>query len=455
MPAARPALAAALVAAAAWGACRPGPGAGPPPNVLLLVVDCLRADRLSAHGYHRPTTPNLDALAAEGVSFTRAFAQASWTRPSLPTLLTGLYPSEHALQEFSRGRDGAVMSPRLADEVTTLPEALKARGYATALVGEQAQLSRRFGLDQGFDHYRSHVGSAANIHELFWRWQRRPETASPFFAYLHYLELHWPYCPPAAVRGTFDAGRSALPPCRGWREQREQMERGEIVPTRDDVEAMAARYDEELLALDRELGRLFADLRAAGLWDDTLIVLTADHGEQFWEHGAGGHGVALWDELLAVPLIFKPPAAWRSPRGAQVDHLVENRDLFPTVLAAAGAPPVAAVSAPSLLPWLLPGAPAAAPHPFVVAESQTQVAVRTRDFKLIADRDGGGLDLYALAEDPGETRDVAGERRRELAELRGHLAAWRTGLAAAAPAAAEALDPETEKRLKALGYLGD
>ena len=154
-----------LAAAACGGSAQSRPG--PPPNVLLLVVDCLRADRLSAHGYFRPTTHNLDTLVDGGVSFTRAFAAASWTRPSLPTLLTGVYPAEHALQEFYAGDEGAVMSPRLADSFLTLAEALKARGYRTGLFGEQAQLSRRFGLDQGFDAYQSHASSTTSIHQLF------------------------------------------------------------------------------------------------------------------------------------------------------------------------------------------------------------------------------------------------------------------------------------------------
>lgn len=454
LPLTLPLLAAVACAAVACGrpAGGPAPPPGEPPHVLLLVVDCLRADRLSSHGYFRPTTSNLDTLVEGGVSFTRAFSQASWTRPSLPTLLTGLYPSEHALQEFSTGKEGAVMSPRLADSVVTLAEVLQAQGYRTALIGEQAQLSRRFGLDQGFDHYLSRVGDAGNIHHEFLTWLGTGE--GPFFAYLHYLEIHWPYCPPAEVRGTFDAGKSALPPCRDWRAQRAKLERGEIVPTADDIEAMAARYDEELLALDAEIGHLFAELKARGLWDDTLIVLTSDHGEQFWEHGAGGHGVWLWDELLHVPLVVKPPAGWQAPVERKVDHLVENRAVLPTLLAAAGAPPVPAVSAPSLLPWVLGDGPTEPPFPFVVAESQTEVAVRTRDWKLLAERDGGALRLYDLASDPGETQDVAAGNRRELAAMRGLLDVWRKGLIAAPESESEALDAETEEQLKALGYLG-
>jgi len=158
-----PLILATLLLAAACQA--PPPDLGPPPNVLLLVVDCLRADRLSVSGYERPTTPNIDALAAEGVRFTRAISQASWTRPSLPTILTGLYPSEHGLSNFDES-DDKVRSTRLTDAVTTLAEALKSRGYRTAMIGEQFQLSPRFGLDQGFDFYKHRASTAANIDDL-------------------------------------------------------------------------------------------------------------------------------------------------------------------------------------------------------------------------------------------------------------------------------------------------
>jgi arylsulfatase A-like enzyme len=444
----------ALLALAAL-ACTGGgkPRALAAPNVLFLVIDCLRADHLSATGYPRPTTPNLDALAREGVTFTHAFAQATWTRPSVPTLLSGLYPSEHALQEFYRGEGGAVMSPRLSDRVTTLAEAVKAHGYRTGLVGEQAQLSRRFGLDQGFDFYQSHVGAARNIHSVLFDWL--DSSRQPFFAYLHYLEVHWPYCPPAEVRGTFDTFNSPLPVCRDWRGLRKKLETREIVPTPVDIEAFKARYDEELMALDRELGLAFAELKAKGLWDNTLIVVTADHGEQFYEHGAGEHGKYLWDELLRVPLLFKLPASWPGERGARLDTIVETRSIVPTVLEAIGAPAIPEVSAKSLVPWLIDRAPAGPPQPFVVAEIGSQVAVRDERWKMIADRDGKAFQLYDLQSDPGETRDVADTDRRELARLRADLDLWSRGLAKADASQQGEVDRKTVEDLKALGYLND
>ncbi len=435
-------------------ACRP-PAAdlGPPPNVLLLVVDCLRADHLSLSGYERETTPSIDALAAESVRFTRTISQASWTRPSLPTILTGLYPSEHGLHSFDESEAGSVKSPSLPESVTTVAEALKARGYRTALIGEQFQLSPRFGLNQGFDFYKNRASDAANIHRNLFRWLDGESAGGPFFAYLHYLEIHWPYCPPPAVRGTFNDGSSEIRWCHKWRELRQDILSGAVALTEVDREVMKARYDEELLALDGRLGELFAELKSRGLWDDTLIVLTSDHGEEFYEHGSMGHGQSLYGELIDVPLVFKPPAAWPAEVDRAVDAVVELRSISPTVLEAAGAPPFEGVAAPSLVPWMT-GRPTAE-DPFGVAEAQDEVVVRTADLKLMARRDSSAFELYDLAADPGETADVTRQRRGELQRLRSYLETWRESLRPAAASEMQELDPETLEGLKALGYVDD
>lgn len=447
-----------LLAAAA---CRPAPpDLGPPPNVLLLVIDCLRADRLSVAGYERPTTPNIDALAAESVRFTRAVSQASWTRPSLPTILTGLYPSEHGLNNYDVSEPGKVKSPRLAESVTTVAEVLQARGYRTALIGEQFQLSPRFGLNQGFDFYKNHASKAVNIHRNLFRWLDREPAgdggrARPFFAYLHYLEIHWPYCPPKEVRGTFDTRESQIRWCHEWRQLRDDILSGAVELTGVDREALRARYDEELLALDARLGELFSELRARRLWDDTLIVLTSDHGEEFYEHGSIGHGQSLHAELIDVPLLFKPPAAWKATAGRTVDVVAELRSITPTLLQAAGAPRLEGVEARSLVPWIVGPPPAEPPSPFAVAESRDHVVVRTETWKLIARRDGRDLELYDLTADPGETADLTREKRRELERLRRFLESWEQNLRPAAETASEELDPETVEGLKALGYIDD
>jgi arylsulfatase A-like enzyme len=430
------------------GAAAPAPEPPPPTpaDLLLVVIDCLRGDALSSAGYARRTTPALDALAGEGTRFTRAFAQASWTRPSLPTLLTGLYPSEHGLLDL--GDDNAEHAPALDESVTTLAERLAPAGYTSVMFGEQHKLSPRFGLGQGFARWEHRTGPARNIETKMVEFT----AGSPgqrFFAYLHYLELHWPYCPPHDLRGTFDDGTSELDLCADWRRLRDEMRTGEVRLTEADERRMRARYDEELLGVDRELGKLFDQLRQRGVWDETLVVVTADHGEEFGEHGGWFHGHTLHDELIHVPLIVKPPASWGAPRGRTVDALVEQRDLAATLLDAAGVGEAPAGTG-SLLPWVR-GKEGPA-RPFVVSESMEQVTVRTAGWKLIAEKAAGALVLYDLAADPGETRDVAAAHADRVGELRRHLVAWRRGLVPAQRREVD-VDEETRKGLEGLGYV--
>ena len=415
-----------------------------PPDILLLVVDCLRADRLTG-SFSRPATPRLDELAKEGIRFTRAFSQTNWTRPSIPSYLTGLYPSEHGLTSLLEGQQANV-TEALSPQAETLAETLGELGYASSMIGDQHQLAPRFGLSQGFDHYNHKGSKAESIHFGALEWLASSER--PFFTYLHYLELHWPYCPPEATRGRFSAGWEGREFCFQWRKLRNDLRSGAVVLSPEETAAMSARYDEELLALDARLGKLFEELRARGLWDETLVILTSDHGEEFFEHGGMGHGTSLHDELIAVPLIVKPPTSWGAAIGVDIDALVELRDLAPTILDAAGAANKG--SGRSLLPYFFGEAPLA--REFVTSEDTVSVAVRTRDLKLIAAREGGGVELYDLSDDPGEKTSVAAQRPDDVARLQGYLRQWRGELRPLESMSTE-LDAETVEGLKSLGYV--
>ena len=417
------------------------------PNILMLVIDCLRTDHVGANGYHRPTTPALDSLAAEGLSFTQAISQSSWTRPSMPTLLTGLYPSEHGILELERNEAGAVIGPILAPEVDTLAERLQAAGYTSLLFGEQYQLSRRFGLSQGFEHYQNNIGGAEGINRRFLKWidANRPQR---FFTILHYFDIHWPYCPPPSARGTFDVGGGEIDFCKRSRKLRIAIRRGEIELSEADRQTMVALYDEELLTLDRTLAKLFDDLRQRQLWDDTLLIVTSDHGEEFLEHGSIGHKSSLYEELIRVPVIVRPPLTWRVERGRSTDALVESRDVVATIEDAAGLD--TPTSARSLLPWLEGGD--AEEREFAVSESSAYLAARTRTMKLILSRLDGTEVLYDLEADPLETVNVAAERPTEVEHLRSLLARWRSGLEKTTPLR-DTVDDKTTEGLRALGYL--
>jgi len=446
------ALAAAVVAAvllalvACGGPFRPEP----PKGILVILVDALRADQLQLYGSKTPIAPRLDALGPESVVFERAFSPGSWTRPTLPSLFTGLYPSEHGLTDFV-GSAGQYKGAVLAESALTLAEEMKAAGRRTAMVGYQTLLSDRFGMAQGFDFYNNNTNGGERIRKRFLEWfDEAPQQ--PFFAYLHYLDIHWPYCPPAPTWGKVDPTPNETITCDDWRGLRERIRSGETVLTEADRRALAARYSEELMALDWELGVLFDELKRRGVWDDLLIVVTADHGEELAERGGIEHGHTLYDELLHVPYIWKLPLAWKGGRGRRESGLVETRTLMPTLVDVAGQPPPAGVSAISLLPWLGPRPKAEPPATWVVAESNGIYAVRTATHKLVVTPAAKKVELYDLGADPGERHDLAPARPPELAELQGLLRRWRSGLRPI-EAGATALDDKTTEELKTLGYL--
>jgi arylsulfatase A-like enzyme len=406
-------LLAALLTVTALGCSAEHQATRSQPNILLLVIDCLRADHVSANGYHRPTTPALDSLADDGLSFTQAISQSSWTRPSMPTLLTGLYPSEHGILELTRDESGVVIGPILAPEVDTLAERLAGAGYTSLLFGEQYQLSRKFGLAQGFEHYQNNIGGAEGINRRFLKWldQNQPQR---FFTLLHYFDIHWPYCPPPSSQGTFDEGGGDIDFCKRSRKLRIAIRRGEIALSEADKKTMVAVYDEELLTLDRTLARLFDDLRERQLWDNTLVIVTADHGEEFFEHGGIGHKNNLFDELIRVPVILRAPSDWPVERGRLASGGEERE--------------------------------------YTVSESSAYLAVRTAKLKLILFRDEGTEVLYDLEADPLETVDVAADRSDDVKRLKTYLAQWRSNLKKTPPLF-KTVDDDTTEGLRALGYL--
>jgi arylsulfatase A-like enzyme len=482
----RPGIAALLVAvlaAGASGAARlvqrespaptiatPGGPSGSRPNVILIIVDTLRADHLSAYGYAGVHTKSIDGLATDGVRFANTFAQASWTRPSIATVLTGLYPSSH----------GAVhKADSLPDRVDTLAEVLAAGGYYTAGFADNANISPAFNFAQGFAEYHylapalffgasetaaqltlysglrlireRFLARAIDVHNYYQpaevvtaevqRWLGSPAArGGPFFLFIHYMDPHDPYCVHPFNGECYARVSNPNPP-------------------REVAEKYLRLYDGEIAYLDEQLGVLFADLRARGLYDTSLIVLTGDHGEEFQEHGGWWHGTTLYDEQLHVPLLAKPPRA-EGITGQVVEELTTSLDIAPTILTAAHLPVPAAMQGRVLAL----AAPAAGPtRDSVFAEEDFEgnvlQAVRTRDWKLItANRDNPrGLrpeELYDIGRDRGEQQDVTSRAPGELEMLRAALG--RSVLEARAHAGAgqqHEVDSVTQDRLRALGYV--
>ncbi len=307
---------------------------GPRRNVVLVCIDTVRADRLGCYGYRgHPTTPALDALAARATLFRDASAAAGWTKPSVPSFLTGSFPCQHGVYEGSaRGLAGAT-TDLLPAAAETLAERFHTAGYATGAVIHNAQLRRGGGFEQGFDAYDDEGGDARDIRARAGRWLDA-HGGEPFFLYLHFLDAHWPYEIPDEAARRFTAGDVDYFRGGDSRALRDAINDGSVTLDDGQRATLSALYDGALRFLDDELGAVLADLERRGLADDTVFCLVADHGEEFLEHGRIGHGHGVWQNLLAVPWILHVPG--QAPQ--VVTTPVSLIDLPPTLLAAAGLP---------------------------------------------------------------------------------------------------------------------
>ncbi|MBP7148034.1 MAG: sulfatase [Acidobacteria bacterium] len=465
------------------------PAFAPPRNVLLVVIDTLRADHLSCYGYPRRTSPTIDQLAAEGAVFEQALVQKTNTSPSVATILSGTYPYTHGLM---------TVRAWLPDGVLTLPEMLRGR-YRTAGLVTNINLSRAFNFQQGFDDYveigtLSGPSDARHATDAMLKWLDA-HGDQPFFAYLHYLDPHAPYAPPAPYRGRFEHDEHASrhdgpgPPVGGT--HLGEIHRYAYIENSRDIDLYVARYDEEISYVDAELGRVLAALRAKGLDRDTLLLLTSDHGESLGEHEVYfGHGQVPFEDEARVPLVLRYPPGIAA--GRRVPAPVETVSIAPTILDALRLPHPVRFEGRSLWP-LLAGAGEDAPRPAFIEVGKTPAtlmnAIRTGRWKLIrnlggvdlgrdtlraemllepkelrrlwrAAHDGPGVprewELYDLREDPRELRDLARERPEIARELWDRLAAW---LAAAPPGRVsrridlDDLSPEAVEQLRSLGYV--
>ncbi len=297
-------------------------------GIILVVIDCLRADHVSAYGYHRATTPTIDVLAAEGVLWEQAFSTSSWTKPSVASMLTGLYPSAHGAFEGvkrQRGRDAA-MTDRLKVGAPTIANQLTQAGWRCGAFINNAQLGEFAGLDGGFEHYDACAGRADRILSELKAWLTR-DTGSRNFAYLHFLEAHWPYKPRrrhvAEFGGNRDTNCFSGFSARDYGKLRREIKQGTRTIADDEITQMIQMYDGSVRRLDGKIKKLRGMLKELGLSDRYAIVVTADHGDEFLEHGTIGHGHTLYDEITHVPLIAHVPGGSRGVRRSRPVSLVD------------------------------------------------------------------------------------------------------------------------------------
>lgn len=425
-----------------------------PPNVLLVVIDTLRADGLGSYGAERDTSPALDALAAGAVRFDRAYATAPWTQPSVASMFTGLPPHAHGLE-----RPG-----RLPEAARTLAERLRGAGYATAAVVSHGLLGRRTGFDQGFDDFddsdarRSTPGETtrAVTFSATARLDALAAKDAPFFLLVHYFDPHYEYLrhDDVAFAGARAGRLDGTQTIRELRELRHDL---------DDEERafLRAVYDEEIRHTDAGVGRLLAHLQRLGRFDDTLILVTADHGEEFLERGWIGHTRTLYDELLRVPLIIRPPGG--EGGGHVVDEPVSLASVTATVTDYAGLPPADdARTRPSLRDAIEGGRAPEAPVLFEVDFVPLRGGLDERvahkrgalfgTTKVIRDEASGRIEIYDLAKDPDEAHDLAAADAARAQEATARLDALYAEARDVPPREGVAWDQEELDRLAELGY---
>jgi arylsulfatase A-like enzyme len=290
------------------------------PSIFIFLFDACRPSNLSAYGYHRRTSPNLDILAADGVVFENAYANASFTRSSVATLFTGLYPENHKVK---------ILSHSLDKRLLLLPEYLKGKGYRTAIFSSAAAVSPAFGLDQGLDEYHAFFGSWQDRERTRIRQEKLVEWFSrpgPMFTYVHFMEPHLPIVPLSPFLNMFQPPGNRRHLIRDLK--RLWQERHVFSP--DEISNVVADYDSTIAYVDSQLGHILDSLRRQGLYDESLIIFLSDHGENLGEHGAWSHGNDVYEETTHVPLIVKFPASLGL--SGRVDTVVELADVFPTVI---------------------------------------------------------------------------------------------------------------------------
>jgi len=301
-------------------------------GLIVVVIDCLRADHVSCYGYGRPTTPTMDQLAGHGMLWERAFSASCWTKPSVATMFTGRYPSEHgAFEGVKRSKTRPAATTDALGDTPTLAEAFRRAGWRTAAFINNAQLGPFSGLDRGFECYQPTAGKADRILEQFASWLDA-HLDRPFFAYLHLLEAHWPYKPRRRhmelLGGDRDRNSFSEYSARDYARLGRAVAHGEVDLPSDRLGEMVQMYDGAIRRLDGKIKALRQLLNDRGIADSVGLVVTADHGEEFMEHGRIGHGQSLHDELIHVPLIINAPGV---PAGARRRDLVSHVDLARTL----------------------------------------------------------------------------------------------------------------------------
>ncbi len=405
------------------------------PNIILISIDALRADHLSCYGYHRNTSPNIDRLASQGVLFKNAFSQATSTLPSHTSIFLSQYVWRHKVNTPKK---------RLHNLSVTLAEILKNENYATAAFTGAVGLSSKYGFNQGFEIYEDRIPAKRRHYKLL-SWLE-PVRNRKLFLFIHALEVHAPYNPPLPYSDLYTKGR-----CEGIRTSHgiipHKLNASKLTP--EEIDYIMAVYDGGINYVDDQLGKIFEKLNQMGLDDNTIIILTADHGEAFKEHGRFEHSYKPYIEEVNVPLIIKGPGI---PRNRICENYVQHIDILTTILEILNIPQRKEMQGRSLLTLMH--------NCEIEKDSKTyswghfSMSLRTKEWTYIMNQSRPD-ELYDRINDPKEQNNIIKKRPLIAQKLKKELEDFIVLKSEGKPQVAEEIhiDEELKERLKSLGYL--
>ena len=414
---------------------------------MLITLDAARPDHFSCYGYDRPTTPNIDQMSEESLLFTNVFALAPNTRLSVPTMITGLSFLDHQVTE-----DDSVLS----DEAITLAEHLQDAGYTTACFTANPNNSRAIGDDQGYDEFfelwtevpRTVSRTPGYLTQRALEWLAGFDDSRPLHLQLHFVPPHAPYEPAPEFDIFTDPAYDGW--CDGAQRTLRRIDRGYRAADDADLAQITALYDGNLRAADDSVAQVLDALKSRERWRDTVVLVTSDHGEAFFEHQRLMHNNTVYDEMLRVPFILRMPGG-HLPDGVDLDRFATLADLMPTLLAAASVRPPATVDGTDLLQPVNEN-----DMRYVIARTAHHYplrALRTPRWKLVL-TSSGQAQLFDMTSDPGEHENVGFENLSTLVGL-GQIFTRRLAVPPSLTGARSTSEAPLadQEMLKALGYM--
>lgn len=427
-------------------------------NVLIYLIDTMRYDKFSFYNDKTTVaTPNIDAFAQDATIFDHAYDNENWTKPSCATILSGLYPDTHKTKEDSS---------KLPERVVTISEHLRAQGFKTGSFIANGYVSNAFGFDQGWDFYTNYIREYKNtdvdrvVKDALGWIDKQKDTR--FFAYVHTIDPHVPYSPPREWREKYwDKPYNGPIRAQSTGDQLAKIKDGSMKLSDVDKKYLEALYNGEVAFNDHHFGEMIQGLKDRGLYEDTVIILVADHGEEFWDHGAVGHGHSLYEEMIHAPMILRYPN--KVPTGRRVSHVVQMVDVAPTLYDAAGVAPNAEVEGVSFLP-VVDGI--GEPRPYLAASDFLYgfKSFRAGRHKWITGGRGGKV--FDVIADRNEKKDLLKRAHIGRAHVRGlaglflgaeDKTSWWEGAQGRERQVIEAdsadIDADLRKQLESMGYI--